>query len=192
MPGDILVPHVMSTDKGNFTVRNNYLAMIAEIELKTVCPPLGGMESRHLYARTTQLGEITPGKAVTAYLVIKEKDPHSFFGLGQQKVPEPRTQVVSLDDKKLNQEVLSCVPDCGKNCGKSVFPVDQQFTFVAAQKRQIGHIHQGFLGLAQIGAHASALPGHLAQILHSAAHFPVLAGTQQNVSVESAPTEDCV
>src|SRR3546814_2620334 len=54
---EVLVAEVQPADKGHVAVRNQYLAVVAEVQLEAVHGPLGGADGAHHHAGGTQLGD---------------------------------------------------------------------------------------------------------------------------------------
>jgi len=160
----VLVADVQAPDKGHLPVHDHDLAVIAEVQLETVAPALGGAEGVDLDAGRAQLREIAPGQGMAADLVVEQVDAHALPGLGQQVRLQLPADVVVVDDEELDQDVaLGRVHGCEDGL-EGGLAADQQAGLVARGERRASqafeHAEAGGAGPVR-GGHVRPVPGQV-------------------------------
>ena len=142
-PAQVLVAHVVAAYPGVFAVHDHVLAMVAEIELEAIAPPLRGVEGGNLDPGHLQLSvQAGLGKLATAYLVVQQEYLHPGPGPVRQHPAEALAQLVVADDIELEQDVVTGRFQARHNAVEGLLAVDQQLHLVAGGSRHAGQVEQ--------------------------------------------------
>src|SRR3546814_4035084 len=101
---EVLVAEVQPADKGHVAVRNQYLAVVAEVQLEAVHGPLGGAEGAHHHAGGTQLGNEEMRQPIAADLVVEHVDPEAVSGAPRETRLEVAAEIVIAQNVDLQQK----------------------------------------------------------------------------------------
>src|SRR5207253_3600237 len=121
------------------TIDHDNFAVIAKVDLEAIEPAAACGKGFDLYAGLAHWLNVAVRQGVAADTVVEHVNGYAFGSFLHQQGLQAATEVVVVDDKKLDQYSLAGVTDGIENRRKSGFAIDQQAHLVIGKA---GHVSQ--------------------------------------------------
>ena len=142
----VLVTDIETADPTRDAVHHDHLAMIPEVELKPITPPLGRLERTDLHTSRPQFFYIAFRQPAAADLVVQDEDTNPGICAFDQCLLDAPAEAVVVDHVELEQDVLAGPGDAFENAVEGRVTVNEQLCAVAGCQVHVREAAQRLVG----------------------------------------------